>query len=77
MKEDAEEAVTQLKRQPGKDILLFGSANLAATLTLHGLIDEYRLGVNPVILGGGNPLFKPNPDRMKMNWFGRHTRQYY
>jgi dihydrofolate reductase len=66
VKEDAEGTVAQLKRQPGKDILLFGSANLAATLTLHGLIDEYCLGVNPIILGGGNPLFKPNSDRMKM-----------
>ena len=66
VKEDAEVAVTQLKQQPGKDILLFGSANLAATLTAHGLIDEYRLGVNPIILGGGNPLFKPNQHRMKM-----------
>jgi dihydrofolate reductase len=66
IKGNAEEEVARLKQLPGKDILLFGSANLAATLMQNGLIDEYRLGVNPIILGGGNPLFKPSPNRMKM-----------
>ena len=52
------EAVTRLKQQPGKDLALFGSANLAATLSQLGLIDEYRLLVTPVILGVGTPMFK-------------------
>ncbi|NJK31714.1 MAG: hypothetical protein HC927_04455 [Deltaproteobacteria bacterium] len=47
-----------MKAEPGRDILLFGSGELAATLTWHGLIDEYRLAFNPVVLGGGVPLFK-------------------
>ncbi|HET8579523.1 MAG TPA: dihydrofolate reductase family protein [Nitrospiraceae bacterium] len=62
----AEEEVARLKQQPGKDLFIFGSANLSATLVQHGLIDEYRLGLNPLVLGGGNPLFKPSPDRMRM-----------
>jgi dihydrofolate reductase len=66
VKANAEEEVPQLKQQPGKDLFIFGSANLSSTLMRHGLIDEYRLGLNPLILGGGNPLFKPNPDRMKL-----------
>jgi len=66
VKDEAEKEVALLKEQPGKDILLFGSANLASTLMRHGLIDEYRLGVAPIVLGGRNPLFKPSPDRMQM-----------
>ena len=63
---DAEGEVARLKQQPGKDILIFGSADLSASLTQAGLIDEYRLGLVPVVLGGGNPLFKPAPDRLPM-----------
>jgi dihydrofolate reductase len=56
--QDIAAAVAQLKQQPGKDMLLFGSANLAATLTQQRLIDEYRIMVNPVVLGRGKPLFE-------------------
>jgi dihydrofolate reductase len=66
VKANAEEEVPKLKQQPGKDLFIFGSANLSSTLMPHGLIDEYRLGLNPLMLGGGNPLFKPSPDRMKL-----------
>lgn len=66
VKENAAEEVEKLKRQPGGDILVFGSANFSATLTEHGLIDEYRLGMNPLVLGGGNPLFKSGQQRMRM-----------
>ncbi|HEV8594111.1 MAG TPA: dihydrofolate reductase family protein, partial [Thermoplasmata archaeon] len=62
----AEEEIARLKREPGKDLFLFGSANLASTLTAYGLIDEYRLCVAPLVLGGGNPLFKASTDRMKL-----------
>ncbi len=66
VKGSAEEEVARLKQEPGKDLFIFGSANLTSTLMRHGLIDEYRLGLNPLILGGGNPLFKPSPARMKL-----------
>jgi dihydrofolate reductase len=66
VKTNAEEEVAKLKQQPGKDLFIFGSANLSSALTQKGLIDEYRIGINPVVLGGGNPLFKPSPDRLKM-----------
>ena len=66
VKGNAEEEVAKLKAQPGKDLFIFGSANLSATLTRGGLIDEYRLCLAPVVLGGGNPLFKENPERLKL-----------
>ena len=48
-----------LKHESAKDIFLFGSADLAASLIPHGLIDEFRIAVVPRLLGGGSPLFKP------------------
>ncbi|HVO69078.1 MAG TPA: dihydrofolate reductase family protein, partial [Aggregatilineaceae bacterium] len=51
------EEVSRLKQQPGKDILLAGSAALVNTLMQHDLIDEYRLMVHPIIVGGGKRLF--------------------
>lgn len=59
VKRNVAEEILNLKRQPGKDLALFGSANLLATLMQLDLVDEHRLLVNPVILGSGNPLFKP------------------
>jgi dihydrofolate reductase len=55
---DATEEVVQLKQQPGKDIVILGSATLASSLLQQGLIDEYRVILSPVLLGAGNPLFK-------------------
>ena len=66
VKANAGEEVAKLKQQLGKNILIFGSANLSSTLMQAGLIDEYRLCITPVILGGGNPLFKPSPDSIRM-----------
>jgi dihydrofolate reductase len=66
VKDKAEEEVKRLKDQPGKDLFIFGSANLSSTLMRAGLIDEYRLCMAPVILGGGNPLFKASPARLTM-----------
>jgi dihydrofolate reductase len=66
VKADAQDEVAKLKQQSGKDLFIFGSADLSSTLIRHGLIDEYRLGLTPVVLGSGKPLFKPGPDRLRM-----------
>ena len=63
---DAAEEVARLKQEPGGDILVLGSADLCASLSRAGLIDEYRLGLNPIALGQGNPLFKAETGQMKM-----------
>ncbi|MGE5250155.1 MAG: dihydrofolate reductase family protein [Bacteroidota bacterium] len=54
---EAAEKIIPLKEAPGRDLIIFGSADLASGLTREGLIDEYRIIVNPVILGGGTRLF--------------------
>ena len=56
---DVPGTVSKLKRESTKEIFLFGSADLAASLIPHRLIDEFRIAVNPIVLGGGAPLFKP------------------
>jgi dihydrofolate reductase len=66
LKGDAVEAVGALKAEDGKDIYVFGSADLLASLLSAGLVDEYRLCIAPVVLGGGNPLFKPQDNQIKM-----------
>jgi dihydrofolate reductase len=51
------EAIDRLKHEDGKDLLIYGSANLVQQLTRLGLIDEYQILVHPVLLGGGKRLF--------------------
>ena len=58
VKEHVPEEISRLKAQPGKDIVVDGSAGLIHSLTELGLIDEYRLRVHPVVLSSGLPLFK-------------------
>jgi dihydrofolate reductase len=63
---EASEAVARLRQQPGRDLFLFGSANLAATLTPLRLIDEYRVMINPMILGQGTALFQGSQGRVDL-----------
>lgn len=58
-------AIEEMKRQPGEDMILFGSGTIVSELTRHGLIDEYQLVVIPVVLGAGRPLFT-GVDRLKL-----------
>ena len=58
---DVAAQVAALKSQPGGNLLVEGSAQLVHTLTQHGLVDEYRLMVFPIILGQGKRAF---PDTM-------------
>jgi dihydrofolate reductase len=54
---DLPEEVRALKEQPGGDILVAGSASLVRGLVAHDLVDEFRLMVFPIVLGGGKRLF--------------------
>jgi dihydrofolate reductase len=59
------EAVAELKRQPGKDLAV-GGAGLASTFIKLGLVDEYRLFVSPVALGGGTPYLPALDERIDL-----------
>ncbi len=52
------EQIQHIKQRPGKNISIFGSPSASHALMQHGLIDEYWLFINPVLLGTGIPLFK-------------------
>jgi dihydrofolate reductase len=61
------EEVTKLKQQPGKNLLMIGSTRTAQTFMHLGLIDDFRINVNPVVLGNGIPLFKDIKDKISLN----------
>jgi dihydrofolate reductase len=56
--ESASAEIAKLKAQGGRDMYVFGSANLSETFINDNLFDEYRIGIAPVILGSGRPLFR-------------------
>ncbi len=56
VRDDIAEEIKKLKAQPGKDLQL-GGADIAATCIQLGLVDEYGLFVNPILLGSGTPFF--------------------
>ena len=73
IKDHIAEEILKLKQQPGKDLALFGSANLMSTLMQLDLIDEHRIMVNPVILGNGNPLFRRTKDKLNLKLIKTRT----
>jgi dihydrofolate reductase len=65
LRDSVGDEVAKLKQQPGKDLAV-GGAGLASTCIKLGLIDEYRLFVRPVVLGGGTPYFPELDDRFDL-----------
>jgi dihydrofolate reductase len=57
IKDNIADEINRIKRQPGKDIWFLGSPILAQTFMQLDLIDEYRININPTVLGQGKPLF--------------------
>jgi dihydrofolate reductase len=66
------EEIAALKAQPGGDLVV-GGARLAAEFARQDLIDEYRLFVNPIILGRGRPLFPESDVRRPLQLIGTRT----
>jgi dihydrofolate reductase len=67
IRDQLEQNINKLKQQEGKNILIFGSPRASQSLLNEGLIDEFWLFVNPIILGKGMPLFKDMTGTTKLN----------
>jgi dihydrofolate reductase len=63
---DLAEEIGRLKREPGSDLIAYGGARLDQALSRLGLVDEYRLMVQPAALGAGLPLFKDLPAPLQL-----------
>ena len=75
VKSDPAAEIRKMKREPGEDMALFGSGTIVSRLAQEGLIDEYQIVVNPIVLGKGRTMFdgikKPlNLKRTKSRTFG-------
>ncbi|MBF9222765.1 dihydrofolate reductase family protein [Hymenobacter ruricola] len=70
---DVATEVAKLKQEPGQNLLIYGSGQLVQYLRQHGLIDEYRLMVFPVLLGSGKRLFAEPGPRAAMKLISSYT----
>jgi dihydrofolate reductase len=73
VKGDILSEVTKIKNEPGKDIWLFGGAELTSSLINLGLVDEIGLAVHPLILGSGKPLFNNIRERIQLKLIDTKT----
>ncbi|MGH7203902.1 MAG: dihydrofolate reductase family protein [Candidatus Levyibacteriota bacterium] len=67
------EEVKKLKEEPGGDMVIFGSGSVVHKMTELRLIDEYRVLVNPVILGEGKSMFGPLREQLKLKLLDSRT----
>lgn len=72
-KDNVAEEVQKLKQQPGEDIAVLASSNLCISLIKMGLIDEFRIMVNPVVIGNGTPLFHGIQEKFKLKLLNTRT----
>ncbi len=67
IKENVAERISELKQQPGRNLLVAGSCTLVQSLMQHGLVDEFHLLVYPLVLGSGKRLFaEGSPANLKL-----------
>jgi dihydrofolate reductase len=67
-------AIQAMKRERGKDMIVFGSGSIVSELTRHGLIDEYQFVLNPVLLGSGKRMMESVSNSVKLNLI--ETKEY-
>jgi dihydrofolate reductase len=70
---DLSDEIHALRGQPGGDIIAWGGANFAQSLSRAGLIDEYMLVIQPVAFGSGLPMFRDLPNAVRLELLEAHT----
>lgn len=66
IKGDIASEVKRLKEESGKDMTILGSGSIVSQLTQAGLIDEYKISVNPVVIGKGRTVFEGVKDKFNL-----------
>jgi dihydrofolate reductase len=66
VKGDLAAEVRKMKKQPGKDMVILGSGSIVSQLAQEGLIDEYQVAVNPIVLGKGRTMFDGVKDKLTL-----------
>jgi dihydrofolate reductase len=70
---DIHDEIATLRRQPGGDIIAWGGASFAQSLSRAGLIDEYVLVIHPVAFGSGLPMFRDLPEALQLELLQAQT----
>ncbi|MHA7963205.1 dihydrofolate reductase family protein [Paenibacillus sp. CAU 1782] len=73
VKDGVEEEINNLKKQPGKDMVILGSPRFAHHLMQLDLIDEYKITVSPILIGKGLPLFQGLKEKIKLKLIENKT----
>jgi len=65
--------VRKMKNEPGEGMAILGSGSIVSQLAQEGLIDEYQIVVNPVVLGSGRPMFEGIKEKLALNLIKTRT----
>jgi dihydrofolate reductase len=66
VKSDMVAAIRKMKKEPGNDMVIMGSGSIVSQLTQQGLIDEYEVVVNPLVLGRGRTMFEGVKEKLNL-----------
>ena len=66
VKSDLAAEIRKMKKEPGQDMVIFGSGSIVSQLAQDGLIDEYQIVVNPIVLGKGRTMFDGVKERLPL-----------
>jgi dihydrofolate reductase len=66
VKSDMVAVIRKMKKEPGNDMVIMGSGSIVSQLTQQGLIDEYEVVVNPLVLGRGRTMFEGVKEKLNL-----------